>query len=102
MPRQGRTGGRAAHFTLIVNTAPTIDDPLFERANGKVEIKLFPGATRTSTRTCLAGARRHWRRRGGRRGRLGAHVKALGILGTPYVAKDFEELHKLVTSQLIF
>ena len=33
-------------------------------------------------------------------GRLGAHVKALGILGTPYVAKDFEELHKLVTSPL--
>jgi TRAP-type C4-dicarboxylate transport system substrate-binding protein len=33
-------------------------------------------------------------------GRLGAHLKELGILCTPYVAKDFEELHKLVTSPL--
>ena len=33
-------------------------------------------------------------------GRLGAHLKELGILCTPDVAKDFEELHKLVTSPL--
>ena len=33
-------------------------------------------------------------------GRLGAYVKELGILGTPYVAKDFDELRKLVTSPL--
>jgi hypothetical protein len=30
-------------------------------------------------------------------GRLGAPMKELGIRGTPDVAKDFEELRKLVT-----
>ena len=47
----------AADFTLNVNTAPTVDDPLFKgleafrdnvakSSNGEVEIKLFPGARR--------------------------------------------------------
>ena len=45
----------AADFTLNVNTALTVDDPLFKgleafrdnvakSSNGKIEIKLFPGS----------------------------------------------------------
>ena len=56
----------AADFTLNVNTALTVDDPLFKgleafrdnvakSSNGKIEIKLFPA--RSWRRGCLGGAR---------------------------------------------
>jgi tripartite ATP-independent transporter DctP family solute receptor len=102
----------AADFTLNVNTALTVDDPLFKglesfrdnvakSSNGKIEIKLFPGSQLGPDEDVLEQAR------AGAGvavvvdgGRLGAYVKELGILGAPYVAKDFAELRKLVTSPL--
>lgn len=102
----------AADFTLNVNTALTVDDPLFKgleafrdnvknRTQGRVEIKLFPGSQLGPDEDVLEQAR------AGAGvavvvdgGRLGAYVKELGILGAPYVAKDFDELRKLVTSPL--
>ena len=102
----------AADFTLNVNTALTVDDPLFKgleafrdnvakSSNGKIEIKLFPGSQLGPDEDVLEQAR------AGAGvavvvdgGRLGAYVKELGILGAPYVAKDFDELRRLVTSPL--
>ena len=70
-------------------------------SNGKIEIKLFPGSQLGPDEDVLEQAR------AGAGvavvvdgGRLGAYVKELGILGAPYVAKDFDELRKLVTSPL--
>ena len=102
----------AADFTLNVNTALTVDDPLYKgleafrtavaaRSQGKLEVKLFPGSQLGPDEDVLEQARA-----GGAvavvvdGGRLGAYVKELGILGAPYVAKDFDELRKLVTSPL--
>lgn len=103
---------RAADWTLNVNTALTVDDPLFKgleafktnvaaRSNGRLEVKLFPGSQLGPDEDVLEQAR------AGAGvavvvdgGRLGAYVKELGILGAPYVAKDFDELRKLVTSPL--
>jgi tripartite ATP-independent transporter DctP family solute receptor len=102
----------AADFTLNVNTALTVDDPLFKgleafrdnvakSSNGKIEIKLFPGSQLGSDEDVLEQAR------AGAGvavvvdgGRLGAYVKELGILGAPYVAKDYAQLRKLITSPL--
>jgi tripartite ATP-independent transporter DctP family solute receptor len=102
----------AADFTLNVNTSLTVDDPLFKgleafrdnvakSSKGRIEIKLFPGSQLGPDEDVLEQAR------AGAGvavvvdgGRLGAYVKELGILGAPYVAKDFAELRKLVTSPL--
>jgi tripartite ATP-independent transporter DctP family solute receptor len=102
----------AADYTLNVNTALTPDDPLFKglesfrdnvakSSNGKIEVKLFPGSQLGPDEDVLEQAR------AGAGvavvvdgGRLGAYVKELGILGAPYVAKDFAELRKIVTSPL--
>jgi tripartite ATP-independent transporter DctP family solute receptor len=102
----------AADFTLNVNTALTVDDPLYKgleafrdsvakSSNGKIEIKLFPGSQLGSDEDVLEQAR------AGAGvavvvdgGRLGAYVKELGILGAPYVAKDYAQLRKLITSPL--
>ena len=101
-----------ADWTLNVNTALTVDDPLYkglesfkaavaQRTNGRLEVKLFPGSQLGPDEDVLEQAR------AGAGvavvvdgGRLGAYVKELGILGAPYVAKDFAELRKLVTSPL--
>jgi tripartite ATP-independent transporter DctP family solute receptor len=71
------------------------------RTNGRLEVKLFPGSQLGPDEDVLEQAR------AGAGvavvvdgGRLGAYVKELGILGAPYVAKDFNELRKLVTSPL--
>jgi tripartite ATP-independent transporter DctP family solute receptor len=102
----------AADFTLGVNTALTVDDPLYKgleffrdnvakSTQGKIEIKLYPGSQLGSDEDVLEQARA-----GGAvavvvdGGRLGAYVKELGILGAPYVAKDFAELRKLTVSPL--
>ena len=102
----------AADWTLNVNTALTVDDPLYKgleafkagveaRTNKRLEVKLFPGSQLGPDEDVLEQAR------AGAGvavvvdgGRLGAYVKELGILGAPYVAKDFDELRKLVTSPL--
>lgn len=103
---------RAADWTLNVNTALTVDDPLYkgleafkaaveQRTQKKLEVKLFPGSQLGPDEDVLEQARA-----GGSvavvvdGGRLAAYVKELGILGAPYVAKDFDELRKLVTSPL--
>jgi tripartite ATP-independent transporter DctP family solute receptor len=103
---------QAADWTLNVNTALTTDDPLYKgleafkagvesRTGGRLEVKLFPGSQLGPDEDVLEQAR------AGAGvavvvdgGRLGAYVKDLGILGAPYVAKDFDELRKLVTSPL--
>ncbi len=102
----------AADWTLNVNTALTTDDPIYkgleafkagveQRTNKRLEVKLFPGSQLGPDEDVLEQAR------AGAGvavvvdgGRLGAYVKELGILGAPYVAKDFDELRKLVTSPL--
>lgn len=103
---------RAADWTLNVNTALSVDDPLYkgleafkaaveQRTQKKLEVKLFPGSQLGPDEDVLEQARA-----GGSvavvvdGGRLAAYVKELGILGAPYVAKDFDELRKLVTSPL--
>ena len=103
---------QAADWTLNVNTALTVDDPLYkgleafkagveQRTNKKLEVKLFPGSQLGPDEDVLEQARA-----GGSvavvvdGGRLAAYVKELGILGAPYVAKDFDELRKIVTSPL--
>ena len=102
----------AADWTLNVNTALSTDDPLFkgleafranvaQRSGGKMEIKLFPGSQLGKDEDVLEQAR------AGAAvavvvdgGRLGAYVKELGILSAPYVAKDYDELRKVVTSPM--
>lgn len=102
----------AADWTLNVNTALTTDDPIYkgleafkagveQRTNKRLEVKLFPGSQLGPDEDVLEQAR------AGAGvavvvdgGRLGAYVKELGIMGAPYVAKDFDELRKLVTSPL--
>jgi tripartite ATP-independent transporter DctP family solute receptor len=106
------TPGLAQDFTLNVNTALTVDDPLYKgleafrdnvakSSNGKIAIKLFPGSQLGSDEDVLEQAR------AGAGvavvvdgGRLGAYVKELGIMGAPYVAKDYAQLRKLITSPL--
>jgi tripartite ATP-independent transporter DctP family solute receptor len=106
------TPAPAADWTLNVNTALTVDDPLYKgleafksavesRTKKRLEVKLFPGSQLGPDEDVLEQARA-----GGSvavvvdGGRLSAYVKELGILGAPYVAKDFDELRKLVTSPL--
>jgi tripartite ATP-independent transporter DctP family solute receptor len=102
----------AADWTLNVNTALSTDDPLFkgleafranvaQRSGGKMEVKLFPGSQLGKDEDVLEQAR------AGAAvavvvdgGRLGAYVKELGILSAPYVAKDYDELRKVVTSPM--
>jgi tripartite ATP-independent transporter DctP family solute receptor len=103
---------QAAEYTLNVNTALTVDDPLYKglesfkanvasRSGGRIEVKLFPGSQLGPDEDVLEQAR------AGAGvavvvdgGRLAAHVKELGILGAPYLAKDYAEVRKLVTSPL--
>jgi tripartite ATP-independent transporter DctP family solute receptor len=103
---------QAADWTLNINTALTTDDPLFkglealkanveQRTNKRMEVKLFPGSQLGKDEDVLEQAR------AGASvavvvdgGRLGAYVKELGILSAPYVAKDYDELRKVVTSPM--
>jgi tripartite ATP-independent transporter DctP family solute receptor len=108
----GAAPASAAEFTLNVNSALTADDPLFaglrafkqgveSRSNGRIEVKLFPSSQLGPDEDVLEQAR------AGAGvavvvdgGRLAPFVKEFGILGAPYVAKDVDELRKLVTSPL--
>jgi len=102
----------AADFTLNVNTALTTDDPIYKalvsfkegvekRSDGRIEVKVYPSSQLGSDEDVLEQARA-----GGPvavvvdGGRLAPFVKEFGVLGAPYVAKDFAELRKLVTSPL--
>lgn len=102
----------AAEFTLNVNTALTTDDPMYvglesfkkgveKRSNGRIEVKLYPSSQLGKDEDVLEQARA-----GGPvavlvdGGRLAPFVKEFGVLGAPYVAKDFAELRKIVTSPM--
>ena len=102
----------AADFTLNVNTALTTDDPIYkalesfkkgveQRSGGKIEVKIYPSSQLGSDEDVLEQARA-----GGPvavlvdGGRLAPFVKEFGVLGAPYVAKDFAELRKIATSPL--
>ncbi len=102
----------AADWTLNVNTALTNDDPVFkgleafkaaveQRTNKRMEVKLFPGSQLGKDEDVLEQAR------AGASvavvvdgGRLGAFVKEFGVLSAPYIAKDYDELRKVVTSPM--
>jgi TRAP-type C4-dicarboxylate transport system substrate-binding protein len=100
----------AADRTLNINPALTTDDPPFkcleafkadveQRTNERMEVKLFTGSQLGKDEDVLEQAR------AGASvavvvdgGRFGAYVKELGIPSAPYVAKDYDELRKVVTS----
>ncbi len=106
------SGVNAAPYTLNVNSALTAEDPLFKglnqfkaevekRSAGQIEVKLFPSSQLGSDEDVLEQAR------SGAGvavvvdgGRMAPFVKEFGILGAPYVANNFEEMRKVVTSPL--
>ncbi len=99
-------------YTLNVNSALTAEDPLFKglnqfktevekRSAGQIEVKLFPSSQLGSDEDVLEQARLG----AGVAvvvdgGRLAPFVKEFGILGAPYVANNFDEMRKVVTSPL--
>lgn len=106
------TAASAAQYTLNVNSALTAEDPMFKglnqfkaevekRSGGRIEVKLFPSSQLGSDEDVLEQAR------AGAGvavlvdgGRLAPYVKELGVLGAPYLANDFAEMRKVVTSPL--
>ena len=106
-------GAQAAPaYTLNVSSSLTLDDPMFKglnqfkaevvkRSSGQIEVKLFPSSQLGSDEDVLEQAR------SGAGvavlvdgGRLAPFVKEFGILGAPYVANNFAEMRKVVTSPL--
>lgn len=102
----------AATYTLNVNSSLTLDDPMFKglnqfkaevekRSAGQIEVKLFPSSQLGSDEDVLEQAR------AGAGvavlvdgGRLAPFVKEFGVLGAPYLANNFGEMRKVVTSPL--
>lgn len=106
------SGVNAAPFTLNVNSALTAEDPLFKglnqfkaeverRSEGQIQVKLFPSSQLGPDEDVLEQARTG----AGVAvvvdgGRMAPFVKEFGILGAPYVANNFDEMRKVVTSPL--
>lgn len=106
------TGAQSATYTLNVNSALTTDDPMFKglnqfkaevekRSGGQIEVKLFPSSQLGPDEDVLEQAR------SGAGvavlvdgGRLAPFVKEFGVLGAPYLANNFDEMRKVVTSPL--
>jgi tripartite ATP-independent transporter DctP family solute receptor len=102
----------AADYTLSINTALTVDDPLYkglesfrdavaERTAGAVEVTLFPNSQLGSDEDVLEQAR------AGAPvavvvdgGRLANFVTEFGVLGAPYLASGYDNIRKVVTSDL--
>ena len=102
----------APAYTLNVSSSLTLDDPMFKglnqfkaevekRSAGKIEVKLFPSSQLGPDEDVLEQAR------SGAGvavlvdgGRLAPFVKEFGVLGAPYVANNFAEMRKVVTSPL--
>jgi tripartite ATP-independent transporter DctP family solute receptor len=102
----------AAKYTLSVNTALTVDDPLYKglesfrdamakRSNGELEVKLFPNSQLGPDDDVLEQAR------AGAPvavvvdgGRLSSFVKEFGVLAAPYLANGYDGIRKVVTSDL--
>ena len=96
--------------TLSINTALTIDDPLYKglesfrdavaaRSNGAIEVKLFPNSQLGPDEDVLEQAR------AGAPvavvvdgGRLANFVNEFGVLGTPYLASGYDGIRKVVIS----
>jgi len=102
----------APAYTLNVSTVLTLEDPMFKglnqfkaevekRSAGQIEVKLFPssqlGADEDVLEQARAGAGVAVLVDGGR---LAPFVKDFGVLGAPYLANNFSEMRKVVTSQL--
>jgi tripartite ATP-independent transporter DctP family solute receptor len=99
-------------FTLNINTALSTDDPMFiglqalkaaveQRTANKLQVRLYPGSQLGPDEAVLEQAR------AGASvavlvdgGRLAPFVKEFGILGAPYLADNFDELRKIVTSPM--
>lgn len=102
----------AAEYKLNVNSSLTLEDPMFKglnqfkaevekRSGGRIEVKLYPssqlGADEDVLEQARAGAGVAVLVDGGR---LAPFVKEFGILGAPYIANNFAEMRKVVTSPL--
>lgn len=103
---------QSATYTLNVNSALTLEDPMFKglnqfkaevekRSGGQIEVKLFPSSALGPDEDVLEQAR------SGAGvavlvdgGRLAPFVKEFGVLGAPYLANNFDEMRKVVTSPL--
>lgn len=102
----------AASWTLGVNTALTTDDPMYkgllqfqknvqEKTGGEVQIRLFSGSQLGKDEDVLEQAR------AGANvavlvdgGRLAEFAPELGILSAPYLVDNFDQMRKVVTSDL--
>jgi tripartite ATP-independent transporter DctP family solute receptor len=102
----------AAPYTLNVNSSLTAEDPMFKglnqfkaevekRSAGQIEVKLYPSSQLGSDEDVLEQAR------AGAGvavlvdgGRLAPFVKEFGVLGAPYLANNFAEVRRVVTSPL--
>ena len=102
----------AGEYKLNVSSALTAEDPMFKglnqfkaevekRSAGKIEVKLFPssqlGPDEDVLEQARAGAGVAVLVDGGR---LAPFVKEFGVLGAPYLANNFAEMRKVVTSPL--
>lgn len=106
------TSALAADYTLSINTALTVEDPLYkglesfrdavaERSDGRVEVQLFPNSQLGPDEDVLEQAR------AGAPvavivdgGRLAVFQNELGILGAPYLASGYDGIRKVVTSDI--
>ncbi|MBU1175922.1 MAG: C4-dicarboxylate TRAP transporter substrate-binding protein [Alphaproteobacteria bacterium] len=102
----------AADYTLSVNTALAVTDPLYkglealqanvaEASGGRMEVKLFPnsqlGPDEDVLEQAKAGAPVAVVVDGGR---LANYVNEFGVLGAPYLASGYDGIRKVVTSDL--
>lgn len=102
----------AASWALSINTALTTDDPMYKglqklqesveaKTNGEIKIRLFSGSQLGKDEDVLEQAR------AGANvavlvdgGRLAEFTKELGIMGAPYLVNSFDDVRKVVTSDL--
>ena len=105
-------GALAADYTLSVNTALAITDPLYkglesfvagvaEASGGRIEVKLFPNSQLGPDEDVLEQAR------AGAPvavivdgGRLATFQNEFGIMGAPYLADGYDGVRKVATSPL--
>lgn len=106
------TVANGQEFTLGVNTALSIDDPLYKgleslvtnvesRSEGRLQVQLYPNSQLGSDDDVLEQAR------AGAPvavvvdgGRLSSFVNEFGVLGAPYLASGYDGMRKVVTSDL--
>ncbi|MEQ1899657.1 MAG: C4-dicarboxylate TRAP transporter substrate-binding protein [Devosia sp.] len=102
----------AADYTLSVNTALAVTDPLYkglesfvagvaESSGGRIEVKLFPNSQLGPDEDVLEQAR------AGAPvavivdgGRLATYVNEFGIMGAPYLANGYDGVRKVAVSPL--